>query len=110
MQKRKQKDWPKTIEMTLFRNKYRMTDERRDAIFSGRKELMEELYATGIPIYCDQSYYVHEKQVDLVEKNGDHFKCSYYNKFEDWRECHYYCLCVDADGNKVWLMTGGRYD
>lgn len=55
--------------------KFKRTGIRRSAIFGARKVLMEELYATGIPIYCDQSYYVNEQKVDLVEKVGEHFKC-----------------------------------
>lgn len=71
---------------------------------------MEEIYATGIPIYCDQSYYSHSSNFHLVEKVGEHFHCDKYTTFEDWRDCHYYTVWSDAGGNKVWLMTGGRYD
>ena len=100
----------KQIPMAELAAKFKRTGVRRSAIFGSRKALMEELYATGIPIYCDQSYYVHEQKVDLVEKVGEHFKCDDYTTFENWRDCHYYSLCEDADGNKIWLMTGGRYD
>lgn len=77
-----------------------------------RKALMEELYATGIPIYCDQSYYVHERELDLVLRKADgHFECGGgYKTFENWRDCHYYSLYENSGGDKVWLMTGGRYD
>lgn len=71
---------------------------------------MEELYSSGFPIYCDQSYYVHSQELYPVIKKGDHFECAGFTKFEDWRDCHYYSEYVDAEGNKVWLMTGGRYD
>lgn len=90
--------------------KFKRTGVHREAIFQSRKALMEEIYATGVPIYCDQSYYFHETKVDLVEKVGDHFECDCYTTFEEWRDCHYYSLCEDTDGNKIWLMTGGRYD
>ena len=100
----------KQIPMAEIAAKYKRTGIRRSAIFGSRKALMEELYATGIPIYCDQSYYAQEQKVDLVEKVGEHFKCEVYTTFEEWRDCHYYSLCEDADGNKIWLMTGGRYD
>lgn len=100
----------KQIPMIEIAARFTRTGVRRTAIFSERKALMEELYATGIPIYCDQSYYVHCQNVDLVEKVGEHFKCEVYTTFENWRDCHYYSLCEDADGNKIWLMTGGRYD
>ena len=87
------------------------TGVHKDAIFGARKALMEEIYATGIPIYCDQSYYHHAQQVDLVEKKGEHFSCELYTtNFEEWRDCHYYSQLSDAAGNLVWLMTGGRYD
>lgn len=99
-----------TIPMAEIASKFKRTGVRESAIFGSRKALMEKLYATGIPIYCDQSYYVHEQKVDLVKKVGDHFECDCYKTFEDWRDCHYYSECVDADGNKIWLMTGGRYD
>ena len=99
----------KTMTMVEL-SKFRKTGVRKEAIFGSRKALMEEIYATGIPIYCDQSYYVHENKVDLVVKNGDHFECEMYKKFEDWRDCHYYSECIDDKGNKIWLMTGGRYD
>lgn len=100
----------KQIPLAEIAARFKRTGVRRSAIFGSRKALMEELYATGIPIYCDQSYYVHEQKVDLVEKVGEHFKCDVYTTFENWRDCHYYSLCEDADGNKIWLMTGGRYD
>lgn len=90
--------------------KYKRTGEHKNAIFGARKALMDEIYATGIPIYCDQSYYVHEQKVDLVQKVGEHYTCAGYNAFEGWRDCHYYSLCQDAGGNQIWLMTGGRYD
>ena len=100
----------KKISSLEFHRLYKHAGEGRHAIFTGRKPLMEELYASGIPIYCDQSYYVHENKVDLVEKLGEHFKCDVYKTFEDWRDCHYYSLLEDANGNQIWLMTGGRYD
>ena len=102
-------EYRKTIPMAEIAT-YKKTGVCRSAIFSSRKALMEEIYATGIPIYCDQSYYVHEQKVDLVEKDGEHFKCDGYTTFENWRDCHYYSECVDAKGNKIWLMTGGRWD
>lgn len=100
----------KQISNLEFHRNFKHAGEGRHAIFSGRKALMEELYATGIPIYCDQSYYVHEQKLDRVEKVGDHFECEVYKHFEEWRDCHYYALYADNEGNKVWLMTGGRYD
>lgn len=96
--------------MAEIARRFRRTGVRKTAIFSERKALMEEIYATGIPIYCDQTYYVHEQKVDLVKKVGDHFECEVYKKFEDWRDCHYYSLCEDTQGEQIWLMTGGRYD
>lgn len=100
----------KTIAIADFMAKFKRTGVRRSEIFGGRKALMEEIYATGAPIWCDQSYYVHETKLDLVEKEGDHFKCDGYSKFESWRDCHYYSEYEDAEGNKAWVMTGGRYD
>ena len=100
----------KQIPMADFVARFKRTGNGRHAIFGARKALMEEIYATGNPIYCDQSYYVHEKKIDLVEKVGEHFRCDTYTTFENWRDCHYYSEYVDAEGNKMWLMTGGRYD
>lgn len=100
----------KTISKDWFLSKFKRTGNKRDAIFGARKALMEEIYATGNPIYCDQSYYVHETKLDLVEKVDDHFECEMYKKFEDWRDCHYYSEYADDEGNIVWVMTGGRYD
>ena len=100
----------KTISQAEFRQRFHRTGNYRNAIFGGRKALMEEIYATGNPIYCDQSYYVHETKLDLVEKVGDHFRCDVYTTFEEWRDCHYYNEYEDNAGNKMWLMTGGRYD
>lgn len=100
----------KQIPMAELVARFKRTNIRKNAIFGARKALMEELYSTGFPIYCDQSYYVQEQKVDLVEKDGDHFRCDVYNHFEGWRDCHYYSLCEDSEGNKIWLMTGGRYD
>lgn len=96
--------------MAEFFSKYKRTGIAREAIFGSRKALMEEIYATGVPIYCDQSYYVHEQQVELVEKAGEHFHCDCYDVFENWRDCHYYTQYADTAGNIVWLIRGGRYD
>ena len=93
-----------------FFAKFSRTGNSRHAIFGERKALMEEIYATGCPIYCDQSYYAHETKLDLVKKVGDHFVCDGYTTFESWQDCHYYSEYADKDGNVVWLMTGGRYD
>ena len=98
------------ISAVEFSARFKRTGDYRSAIFSERRALMEELYATGRPIYCDMSYYVHEQDFYLVTKVGDHFRCGLYDHFENWRECHYYSECIDADGNRAWLMTGGRYD
>lgn len=103
-------DTPLKMRSLDFHRDFRHTGTGRHAIFGRRKALMEELYATGIPIYCDQSYYIQEQELDLVRKVGDHFECEVYKTFEDWRDCHYYALYENFKGEKVWLMTGGRYD
>ena len=103
-------EYPKKLSKAEFFSKYRRTGEGKHAIFGARKALMEEIYATGNPIYYDQSYYVQEQELDLVIKVEDHFECETYKNFEDWRDCHYYSEWEDKEGNKVWLMTGGRYD
>lgn len=100
----------KKISASEFNRRFRRTGKSESAIFSGRKALMEKIYATGNPIYCNQSYYVQCKDYDLVEKDGDHFRCDLYKEFEEWRDCHYYSEYADSEGNVVWLMTGGRYD
>lgn len=98
------------INKAWFHTNFKRTGNSRSAIFKARKALMEEIYATGIPIFCDESYYVHEQTLYRVNKVDDHFECDGYKKFEEWRDCHYYNEYADKDGNKVWLMTGGRYD
>ena len=104
-------DTPLKISSLEFHRDFRHTGISRNEIFGGRKALMEELYSTGIPIYCDQSYYVHEQELDLVLRKADgHFECGGYKTFENWRDCHYYSLYENSEGDKVWLMTGGRYD
>lgn len=99
-----------TIPAFQFYGKYRRTGVGKDAIFGDRPALMEEIYETGDPIYCDQSYYAREDTLYLVTKVGAHFHCAGYTEFEYWRDCHYYVQYEDADGHKAWLMTGGRYD
>lgn len=106
----KQESCPKRISKKEFFSRYKKTGKGADAIFGDRPALMEKIYATGNPIYCDQSYYAQEDHLDLVSKDGDHFTCSCYNEFETWRDCHYYYEYADEQGNKVWLMRGGRYD
>lgn len=101
---------PLKISSLEFHRNFKHTGTHKHAIFTGRKPLMEEIYATGIPIYCDQSYYVQHQELDLVRKVGDHFECDDYKHFEEWRDCQYYSLWEDAQGNRIWLMTGGRYD
>lgn len=102
--------WPMTITAEEFSKQFKQTGVHRDAIFSSRKALMEEIYSTGAPIYCNESYYVHESKYHRVIKVGDTFQCGTCKKWEDWRECHYYSEYVDKHGNKAWIMTGGRYD
>lgn len=92
-----------------FESKYKRAGVTKSAIFSERKPLMEELYASGAPIWCDQSYYARASKLDRVKKVEDHFECNVYKSFESWRDCHYYTEYQDKDGNKVWVMTGGRY-
>ena len=99
-----------TINKGWFLSNYKRTGIGRDAIFGSRKALMEELYATGIPIYCDQSYYAQYDNLYPVIKVGDHFECEAHKEFEEWRDCHYYSLYENAEGQKAWFMTGGRYD
>ena len=86
----------KTISAIEFSRRFKRTGVRRNAIFQARKALMEEIYATGHPIYCDQSYYAHSSEFCLVEKVGDHFECSCYKTFEEWRDCHYYSQYHDS--------------
>ena len=100
----------KTIPATEFHSRFKATGVGKSAIFEERKALMEQIYATGYPIYCDQSYYAQYEEYHLVEKVGDTFVCERYKGFEDWRECHYYYAYADAEGNIAWKMTGGRYD
>ena len=98
------------INFAQFLANYKRTGVHKHEIFGGRKALMEEIYATGNPIWCDQSYYAHYDTLYLVTKVGEHFECAGYKKFEDWRDCHYYAEYADKEGHKAWLMTGGRYD
>ena len=100
----------KTISKAEFRSRFKATGVRRSAIFSDRKALMETIHATGAPIYCDQSYYAQCESLDLVEKQNGNFTCGIYDNFEEWRDCHYYSEFAEAQGQKAWLMTGGRYD
>lgn len=100
-----------TITKEQFFSRYRKrTDIYRSAIFTGRKALMEEIYATGDPIYCDQSYYAQFDTLQPVTKEGEHFRCGVYSDFEHWRECHYYTAYEDELGNRAWIIEGGRYD
>lgn len=99
-----------TITADEFDRRFKRTGVNKDAIFSSRKALMEEIYATGAPIYCNESYYVHESKYHRVIKVGNTFQCNGCKGWEDWRECHYYSEYVDKNGNKAWMMTGGRYD
>lgn len=103
-------EMPKRYPKSAFFKKYAKTGNYREAIFQGRPALMQEIYDSGCPIYCDQSYYCQEDGLDLVEKAGDHFHCAGYKTFEEWRDCHYYHEYADDCGNRVWVMSGGRYD
>lgn len=98
------------INSAEFHKEFHFAGQKKHEIFTGRLELMQSIYDSGIPIYCDQSYYVQEQTLYPVIKDGEHFKCGVYKKFEDWRDCHYYSLYEDNVGNQVWRMTGGRYD
>ena len=98
------------ISKSEFFTRFKPTGNKRSAIFSNKKDLMEEIYATGASIYCDQSYYAQSSHLDLVIKNGDHFECDVCKVFENWRDCHYYYEYKDANGIVVWVIEGGRFD
>ena len=100
----------KTIPMAEFYSKFKRTGNAADAIFQGRKALMDKIFATGKPVYCDQTYYHHPTVLDRVDKVGDHYECDGYKTFENWRDCHYFVEWADAEGNIVWVLKGGRYD
>ena len=57
------------ISKSEFFTRFKPTGNKRSAIFSNKKDLMEEIYATGASIYCDQSYYAQSSHLDLVIKN-----------------------------------------
>jgi hypothetical protein len=100
----------KTLPIVEFYHSFRRTGNARSAIFGSRKALMDKIFATGLPVYCDQTYYHHPSVIDRVDKVEDHYVCDIYMHFEYWRDCHYYTEWVDNDGNKVWIIKGGRYD
>ena len=84
-----------------------------NAIFGGRKALLEKYFAE-YPIYVNGSYYVQSRQFPKVFKNEDGLitTFNYFNFGDDlseWRECHYYTL-MDYKGHKFYMMSGGRYD
>lgn len=97
---------------SLNRNSEMFTKAKRissdSECFNGRKELLEKHFNEA-PIYLNESYYVHDDVWPRVKRNGDDFKASYYTKLSDWRDCHYYTL-YEYEGNKFFVMSGGRYD
>ena len=99
-----------TISKVEFLSTHKPCGIRRNAIFGDRKALMEEIYSTGAPIWCDESYYCQEQEMQRVVKVDDHFETSIRKHLESWRDCHYYSCYEDAEGNKSWILTGGRYD
>ncbi len=100
--------------MNVFKEKY--PEFNKDEIMSNYSKRIDfesvafedktdfkKRFDSGIPIYVDETYYVQEKNVTLVtEENWEYWA--------DWRDCHYYVLKQDKDGNQAYIMTGGRYD
>ncbi len=100
----------KQISAAWFHANFKRTGKNHNAIFGGKRELMDAIFSTGIPIYVDESYYVQRQTLQRVEKYGDHYHTCERTHLEEWRDCHYYVLYEAADGTQAWLLTGGRYD
>lgn len=81
-------------------------DSHRSAIFEERKSLLVKLLLQGSPIYIDRHYYGSPEDTDRFEEVTPD-NTEYVSK---WRECHYYTLYTDGQGNSAWILTGGRYD
>lgn len=86
---------------------YLVKGEFKSAIFEKKENLLKEIVATGYPVYQDTFYYGSPGDDDtfhlITEKDIP--------KVKEWRDCHYYSLCSNADNSeKAWIMTGGRYD
>lgn len=76
----------------------------RESVAFESEEDFERRFRSGVPIYVDASYYVHEKSVTLVTEDN-------WRKWARWRDCHYYDMLADRDGGSmIYMMTGGRYD
>lgn len=81
-----------------------------DAIFGGRKALLEKHFAE-YPIYVNRSYYAQSTEFPRVvrSENGNISTLNDDSDLSEWRECHYYTL-MDYNGHKFYMMSGGRYD
>lgn len=45
----------KQISSAEFFAKFKRTGRGVNAVFSGRKGLMDKIFSEGVPVYCDQS-------------------------------------------------------
>ena len=71
--------------------------------FFPRAEIMRELLASGIPINIDEDYYAtFDTFVVVDEKNIGHYAT--------WRDWQTYTLRQNENGEKCYIVTGGRYD
>lgn len=83
--------------------KYNVAVSRDSAAFESEDDF-ERRFRSGVPIYVDASYYVHERMLTLVTEDN-------WRKWSRWRDCHYYETLADSDsGSMICVMTGGRYD
>ena len=85
---------------------YTVDGSQRSAIFGGKKALLVKILQQGSPIYQDTFYYGHAEK-------SDHFKevtVDDIDSIAGWRDCHYYTLYTDRQGNSAWILSGGRYD
>ena len=92
----------KTHDLATLLVSYPFKVSFESAVFETQEEFKSR-FDKGIPIYVDETYYVHETNTTLVTETN----LSYWSK---WRDCHYYTLRRNSKNEQIYIMTGGRYD
>ncbi len=74
----------------------------KEIVIFRKEETMRERFASGIPIYIDESTYETLGTFEIVNKKN-------LERFCKWGNCHKYTLRSNANGEKCYIVTRDKY-
>ena len=75
----------------------------KETVIFRKEEIMRERFASGIPIYIDESTYETLGTFEIVNQKN-------LVRFCKWGNCHNYTLRRNANGEKCYIVTGRKYE